>query len=192
MAPKTRTRPTKKAKAKTTATKSRGIRSPDRAGAATATRVGTVARAMPQVDDDDKLMAYGAGGGAGFGRCGGRLLGSRLEQVLCDRLSNAGVAHSHAPRHFEVRLEEKKVGAYAPMVVLRGRGREGKSVVIEATEQDDARILQKIVAFRAQYGQEFYVILVAAEDVLGSVPLAAYDESCSTGSVHALISRLSE
>jgi len=151
-----------------------------------------VPRAMPSSDDDDVLMAHGAGGGAGFGRCGGRLLGSRLEQTLCDRLSQAGVAHSHSPRHFEVRLEEESVGAYAPMIVLRGRGREGKSVVIEAADEAESSILRKVVAFRSQYGQEFYVILVATEEVLDEVALAAYDEACSQNSVNTLIARLAE
>ena len=136
-------------------------------------------------------MAHGGGGG-GFGRCGGRLLSSRLEQDLCNRLSRAGVVHSHSPRHYEISYENDRVAAYAPMIVLRGRGREGKGVVIEAIEDPKAAILKKIAAFRQQYGQEFYVILVADEDSLDEVPLAAFDESCSSNSVHTLISRLAE
>lgn len=151
-----------------------------------------VPRAMPAADDDDVLMAHGAGGGAGFGRCGGRLLGSRLEQTLCDRLGQAGVAHSHSPRHYEVRLKEGQVAAYAPMIVLRGRGREGKSVVIEAADDAQSPILKKVVSFRGQYGQEFYVILVAQDDVLDEVELATYDEACSATNANTLISRLAE
>jgi hypothetical protein len=151
-----------------------------------------VPRAMPAGDDDDVLMSLGAGGGAGFGRCGGRLLGSRLEQSLCDRLSQAGVAHSHSPRHFEIRFKEDQVAAYAPMIVLRGRGREGKSVVIECAEERTAPILRKVTAFRAQYGQEFYVILVAPDEVLDEVEIASYDESCAAVNVNTLISRLAE
>ena len=149
-------------------------------------------RAVASVDDDDPLMAHGGGGG-GFGRCGGRLLSNRLEQQLCHRLGIAGVVHSHSPRHYEIRYEdEKMVAAYAPMIVLRGRGREGKGVVIEAVEDPKAPILKKIMAFRAQYGQEFYVILVADEDSLDEIPLSAYDESCSSNDVHTLIARLAE
>lgn len=149
-------------------------------------------RAIASVDDDDPLMAHGGGGG-GFGRCGGRLLSNRLEQQLCNRLGIAGVVHSHSPRHYEIRYEEDNmVAAYAPMIVLRGRGREGKGVVIEAVEDPKAPILKKIMAFRAQYGQEFYVILVADEDSLDEIPLSAYDESCSSNSVHTLIARLAE
>jgi len=149
-------------------------------------------RAVASVDDDDPLMAHGGGGG-GFGRCGGRLLSNRLEQQLCHRLGIAGVVHSHSPRHYEIRYEdEKMVAAYAPMIVLRGRGREGKGVVIEAVEDPKAPILKKIIAFRAQYGQEFYVILVADEDSLDEIPLSAYDESCSSNDVHTLIARLAE
>ncbi|HEB54271.1 MAG TPA: hypothetical protein ENI87_13545, partial [bacterium] len=128
-------------------------------------------RAVTSVDDDDPLMAHGGGGG-GFGRCGGRLLSNRLEQQLCNRLGIAGVVHSHSPRHYEIRYGDGKVAAYAPMIVLRGRGREGKGVVIEAVEDPKAPILKKIVAFREQYGQEFYIIVVASDDVLDELPLA--------------------
>ncbi len=148
-------------------------------------------RAVASVDDDNPLMAHG-GGGSGFGRCGGRMLSNRLEQQLCNRLGVAGVVHSHSPRHYEIRLDETKVAAYAPMIVLRGRGREGKGVVIEAIEGSKASILTKVIAFREQYGQEFYVTLVADDEVLDEVPLSAYDESCSSTNVHTLIARLAE
>jgi hypothetical protein len=148
-------------------------------------------RAVASVDDDNPLMAHG-GGGDGFGRCGGRMLSNRMEQQLCNRLGIAGVVHSHSPRHYEIRLDETKVAAYAPMIVLRGRGREGKGVVIEAIEDAKASILTKVIAFREQYGQEFYVTMVADDEVLDEVPLAAYDESCSSTNVHTLIARLAE
>jgi hypothetical protein len=128
----------------------------------------------------------------GFGRCGGRVLASRLEQVLCDQLSRAGVIHSQSPRHFEVHLPESMVGAYAPMIVLRGRGREGKTVVIEASDAKDHPVLQKIQAFRKQYGLEFYVIFVAPEVVLDEAPLSLYDESCPEAELGTLINRLAD
>ena len=148
-------------------------------------------RAVTSADDDNPLMAHGGGGG-GFGRCGGRMLSNRLEQQLCNRLGIAGVVHSHSPRHYEIRLDESRVAAYAPMIVLRGRGREGKGVVIEAIEDAKASILTKVIAFREQYGQEFYVVLVADDEVLDEVPLSCYDESCSSTNVHTLIARLAE
>ncbi len=151
-----------------------------------------VPRALSIGDEDDVLLSGGSVIGLSFGRCGGRLLGSRLEQVLCDRLSRHGIAHSHSPRHFEVRLGETAVAAYAPQIVLRGRGREGKTVVIEATDGFDRTILDKIVAFRRQYGMEFYITFVAPEEVLDRVPLGAYDESCTTNNLNTLISRLAE
>ncbi len=198
----------KKAKAKPTAKKTEKSASPSRtakkASAAVATlskgkvvarqalaRPGFVPRAVANLDDDDVLMAHG-GGGSGFGRCGGRLLSSRLEQDLCNRLGMAGVVHSHSPRHYEIRFEDGKVAAYAPMIVLRGRGREGKGVVIEAVEEPNAPILRKIVSFRSQYGAEFYVILVGSDEVLDQAPLAAHDESCSAVNVNTLIARLAE
>ncbi|MCR9244929.1 MAG: hypothetical protein NXI31_07845 [bacterium] len=151
-----------------------------------------VPRALVNVDDDDELMAHG-GGGAGFGRCGGRLLSSKLEQNLCHRLGMAGIVHSHSPRHYEVRFEENgRVAAYAPQIVLRGRGREGKSVVLEGVEDPKSPILRKITAFRGQYGQEFYVIVVADDDVVDEIPLSCFDESCSTTNVNTLIARLAE
>jgi len=36
------------------------------------------------------------------------------------------------------------------------------------------------------------VILVAADDLLDEVPVAAYDESCSSTNVNTLIARLAE
>jgi hypothetical protein len=150
-----------------------------------------VPRAVTMIDDDDVLMAHG-GGGVGYGRCGGRMLSSRLEQDLCNRLGMAGVVHSHSPRHYEIRFEDNKVAAYAPQIVLRGRGREGKGVVIEAVEDAAAPILRKISSFRAQYGAEFYVILVGPDEVLEDAPLSAYDESCSAINVNTLIARLAE
>ncbi len=120
------------------------------------------------------------------------MLSNRLEQQLCNRLGIAGVVHSHSPRHYEIRIDESKVAAYAPMIVLRGRGREGKGVIIEAVEDASAPILTKVIAFREQYGQEFYIILVAEDEVLDEVPLASYDESCSSTNVHTLIARLAE
>ncbi len=176
------------------ATKARSATTPSAARAKARSPVARptfVPRAVANLDDDDVLMAHGGGGG-GFGRCGGRLLSSRLEQQLCNRLGIAGVVHSHSPRHYEVRYEEGLVAAYAPMIVLRGRGREGKGVVIEAIDEATAPILRKVIAFRGQYGQEFYVILVATDEVLDEVPLASYDESCPSTNVNTLIARLAE
>jgi hypothetical protein len=150
-----------------------------------------VPRGLTSNDEHDVLMSHG-GGGTGFGRCGGRLLSSKLEQQVCHKLGIAGVVHSHSPRHYEVRYQEGQVAAYAPMVVLRSRGREGKAVVIEAVEDAKSPMLRKITAFRSQYGAEFYVILVASDEVLDEVPLAAYDESCSVVNVNTLVARLAE
>ncbi len=184
------TKPTKAAKtpAKTPAKKGAATETPK---AKAQTRPAFVPRAVTMTDDDDVLMAHG-GGGAGYGRCGGRLLSSKLEQDLCNRLGMAGVVHSHSPRHYEIRFEDTKVAAYAPMIVLRGRGREGKGVVIEAIEDGTASILRKITAFRGQYGAEFYVILVGPDEALDDAPLSAYDESCSAINVNTLIARLAE
>jgi len=152
-----------------------------------------IPRGLPMMEDeDDVLGVHGAGHGHGYGRCGGRPLGSELEQSVCNRLGQAGVAHSHTPRHFEVSIQEKQVAAYSPMIVLRGRGREGKSVVIEAAEDLKNPILPKIVAFRRQYGQEYYVILIAPDEVLDAVQLATYDEACAKTDVNTLIARLAE
>jgi hypothetical protein len=152
-----------------------------------------IPRGLPMMEDeDDVLGVHGAGQGHGYGRCGGRPLGSELEQSVCNRLGQAGVAHSHTPRHFEVSIQDKQVAAYSPMIVLRGRGREGKSVVIEAAEDLKNPILPKIVAFRRQYGQEYYLILIAPDEVLDEVPLSTYDEACAKTDVNTLIARLAE
>ena len=49
-----------------------------------------------------------------------------------------------------------------------------------------------MVAFRRQYGQEYYVIFVAPDEVLDDIELATYDEACSATNINTLISRLAE
>lgn len=137
-------------------------------------------------------VAGGARAGAGFGRCGGRPIVHRIEREICDRLTNLGVAHSHRPRHFEVRIDDAGLAAYAPTMVLRGRGREGKTVVVETAERATDESLPKIKAFRKQYGLEFYVCFVAPEDVLDTVHFDTYDEAATTTDVHTLVSRLAD
>jgi hypothetical protein len=176
--PKRRKSPSKAGSRKKTASKSSGD------------RPSTIPRATASFDDEDLLLAGGSS--QGYGRCGGRVLGSRLEARICDQLSAEGITHSHAPRHFEVRLDEKKVAAYAPMIVLRGRGREGKTVILEAAEELMPTLFEKIRAFRKQYGLEFYVSFVAPEELLDDVPFDAYDEATPTINLNTLISRLSD
>lgn len=150
-----------------------------------------IPRTITGYDEDDVLVS-GGGRAAGFGRCGGRIMSSQLEQKICDLLSRAGVTHCHTPRHFEVRVGDNRVAAYAPMVVLRGRGREGKTVVIEAMATADKTLLEKIQAFRKQYGSEFYVTFIAPEETLDEISVLAYDESCATTDLNTLIGRLAE
>ena len=149
-------------------------------------------KVVNEVANVQESVSESSGVGVQFGQCGGRRLSSKLEQDLCSRLGMAGVVHSHSPRHYEIRYEDNKVAAYEPMIVLRGRGREGKGVVIEAVEEANAPILRKIISFRSQYGQEFYVILVGSDEALDEAPFAAYDESCSATNVNTLIARLAE
>ena len=120
------------------------------------------------------------------------MLSSKLEQRVCDLLSNSGLTHSHSPRHFEVPVTDDSVGAYAPLIVLRGRGRGGKTVVIECAEDVDETLLDKIVAFRKRFGSEFYIIFIAPEDVLDEIPLSVYDESSVTTDLGTLINRLAD
>ena len=157
-----------------------------------ATSDGAVARALMAFDDDDVLPSGGSGNGRGFGRCGGRMLSSRVERQLCDMLSREGVAHSHSPRHFEIKLEDDSMAAYAPMIVVRGRGREGKTIVIEALDQIEPSLLQKVRAFRKLYGLEFYVSFVGSEELLDEIPIDVYDESTVVQNVAALVSRLAD
>ncbi len=187
---------TKKARSTSTpagasAVKARSRRS-TRSRAKAAVEAPSVPRATLDYDEDDVLMSGGTVRGVGYGRCGGRVLSSKIEQSLCDKLSRAGITHSHSPRHFEVELDDGKVAAYAPMVVLRGRGREGKTVVIEAASETQGLTLSKIAAFRRRLGPEFYVIFVAPEEIIDDVPLAVYDESCTTNDLDTLVGRLTD
>ena len=154
--------------------------------------VARIPRAVSGFDDDDVLLSGGSIRGQGFGRCGGRVLGSRLEQQVCDLLSRQGITHSHSPRHFEVHFADESVAAYAPMIVLRGRGRGGKTVVIESAEELDEGVLTKIRAFREKYGSDFYLIFVAPEEIVDLIPRDAYDEHSTTTDVETLINRLAD
>lgn len=154
--------------------------------------VAPVARAMMAFDDDDVLPSGGSAQGMGYGRCGGRMLSSKTERLLCDLLSRDGVTHSHHPRHFEVQMEGGTMAAYAPMIVVRGRGREGKTIVIESVDSIDANLLEKVRAFRRQYGLEFYVSFVANEEILDEIPVDAYDEATEVQSAAALVSRMAD
>jgi hypothetical protein len=154
-------------------------------------RASNIPRSAALIDDDDVLLSGGSVQGQAFGRCGGRVLSSALEQKVCNLLSNAGLTHSHQPRHFEVPISDHAVGAYAPLIVLRGRGRGGKTVVIECAEEVEG-ILGKIVAFRKKFGAEFYIIFVAPEEIIDLIPLSAYDESSVTTDLGTLINRLAD
>jgi hypothetical protein len=127
-----------------------------------------------------------------YGRCGGRDLRSLMEQRLCEKLSQLGVAHSHSPRRYEVRIDAEKMAAYAPSIVLRGRGREGKTAVVEMLATADETHIKKIDAFRRLYQAEFYMILVAPAVVMERVPADAYDESILPSEVSSLVARLAE
>lgn len=127
-----------------------------------------------------------------FGRCGGRPLLTAVERDVCDRLTSLGVAHSHRPRHFEITLEDGSLAAFAPTMVVRGRGREGKTVLVETTELATDPNLDKVRAFRKQYGLEFYLSFVASEEILDQVPFDVYDEATEVLNLAALIGRLAD
>lgn len=180
-----------KAGAQVTGAKRKPAKSPKRSRRASAKNEPSVIPRSTSGFSEDDILMNGGGGAVGFGRCGGRMMSSSIEQQICDRLSRAGVTHSHTPRHFEVTLGEA-VAAYSPMIVLRGRGREGKTLVIEASETIDPLTLQKIQAFRDRYGPEFYIVFVAPEETIDEIPVTAYDESCVTTDLNTLVSRLAE
>ncbi len=130
--------------------------------------------------------------GQTFGRCGGRPLKSMMEKRICDRLSSSGVAHSHAPRRFEVRVDGDRVAAYSPCMVLRGRGREGKTTVIEVLAEVDEVHVKKLEAFRKLYESEFYVILLAPATVLEKLSFSAFDEPVLPSEIENLVGRIAD
>jgi hypothetical protein len=127
-----------------------------------------------------------------YGRCGGRPLLSELEQRICQALSKHGLAHSHAPRRFEVKLEDNKVAAYSPTMVLRGRGREGKTMVIEVLPTLSEIQIKKIKAFRKLFEAEFYVTLVAPGPVLDEIFEKITDDEVLPSSIETLVARMAE
>ncbi|MEO0481300.1 MAG: hypothetical protein AAF196_17665 [Planctomycetota bacterium] len=147
---------------------------------------------LTALEDGDALLNVGAARAARFGRCGGRPLVTELEREVCDRLTGGGVAHSHRPRHFEIKLEDESLAAFAPTIVVRGRGREGKVLVIETLEQANQDTVRKIAAFRALHGAEFFVSVIAPEAVLDEIPFDLADEMLATTELYALIGRLTD
>jgi hypothetical protein len=127
-----------------------------------------------------------------YGRCGGRPLFSELEQRVCQCLAKHGLAHSHAPRRFEVKLGDSKVAAYSPTMVLRGRGREGKTMVIEILPTLNDIQIQKIKAFRGLFGAEFFLTLVAPGPVLDEIFEQISDDEVLPSSIENLIARMAE
>ena len=130
--------------------------------------------------------------GKSYGQCGGRPLKSPMEKRICEHISRLGIAHSHAPRRFEVKIENKGVAAYSPCIALRGRGREGKTTILEIMAVWDDVHIQKIRAFRALYKAEFFVIFIAPGHIVERLAADAYDEVVLPSELHNLISRLSE
>lgn len=130
--------------------------------------------------------------GETFGRCGGREILSKMEKRVCDKLSESGVAHCHRPRRFEVRVDGKSIAAYSPCIALRGRGREGKTAILEVMAEVDAAHVAKLQAFRKLYEAEFYVTLVAPGQVLDELPRDCFDESVLPSELGSLVARLAE
>ncbi len=128
----------------------------------------------------------------GFGRCGGRELKTRMERHICDKLSMSGVPHSHRPRRFEIKLQGDRVASYSPSIVLRGRGREGKTSVIEVLASAEGSHAEKIKAFHSIYNQDFYVMLIAPEEVLKEVDSGSIDAGIPPSEIDDLVNRLVE
>ena len=130
--------------------------------------------------------------GETFGRCGGREITSKMEKRVCDKLSEAGVAHCHRPRRYEVKVDDKIIAAYSPCIALRGRGREGKTAILEVLAEADMAHVKKLQAFRKLYEAEFYVTLVAPGHVLDEVARDCFDESVLPSELGSLVARLAE
>lgn len=130
--------------------------------------------------------------GETFGRCGGREITSKMEKRVCDKLSDAGVAHCHRPRRYEVKVDDKAIAAYSPCIALRGRGREGKTAILEVLADADAAHVSKLQAFRKLYEAEFYVTLVAPGHVLDVIPRDSFDEAVLPSELGSLVARLAE
>ena len=130
--------------------------------------------------------------GESFGRCGGRTMTSKMEKRVCDMLSSAGVAHCHRPRRYEVKVDDKMIAAYSPCIALRGRGREGKTSVLEVLAELDAAHVSKLQAFRKLYESEFYVTLVAPGHVHDEVASDCRDEAVLPSELASLVARLAD
>ena len=52
--------------------------------------------------------------------------------------------------------------------------------------------VEKVRAFRRQYGVEFYVCMVGSEEVIEDLRLDAYDECSPLSHMHTMVSRLAD
>jgi|GEM_PF-5623929 len=111
-----------------------------------------------------------------LGWCGGRSIKSSLEREICDLLSTKGIPHFHRPRRFQVALNKNYVGAYSPTIIIRGKGREGKTLVIEAIEELKPLQIKKIASFREIFSQDFFLVVITNEKCIKGLPTDIADD----------------
>jgi hypothetical protein len=126
-----------------------------------------------------------------LGWCGGRSIKTILERQICDLLSSKGIPHFHRPRRFQVTLEDNFVGAYSPTIIIRGKGREGKTLVIEAIEKLSTLQLKKIASFRESFKQDFFLTVISTSSCYEALPENLADHFVRDKDLQEYIERIS-
>ena len=126
-----------------------------------------------------------------LGWCGGRSLQTSLEKEVCNHLSLKGIPHFHRPRRFQVTLENDLVGAYSPAIIIRGKGREGKTLVIEVIESISNLHLKKISSFRKLFTQDFFLTVITTKKCFRNLPEGLADQIIHEKDLLEFIERIS-
>ena len=127
---------------------------------------------------------------AKLGWCGGRSIKSPLEREICNFLSVKGIPHFHRPRRFQVTLNTNYVGAYSPTIIIRGKGREGKTLVIEAIEEIIPLQIKKIGSFREIFSQDFFLVVITNDKCINNLPENLADEFFNKKDLQEFIERI--
>jgi hypothetical protein len=100
------------------------------------------------------------------------------ERQLCDWLERHEIPHQHANEVFIVRAAANGSPAlFVPDVVLVKKTHDGKTIIIESLHSFAPKRggLKTLSAFRKQYGENFFVIVVAKKAMLDGVPRSIAD-----------------
>jgi len=106
----------------------------------------------------------------------GHIVRSNMEAALCEHLSKARQPHVHRTASFDVPIGREQYALYVPSIVLTESRKDGREIVIEPV--DSARPgggVRRLQGFRRQYGDKYFVVVVARRGLRPHLPENAYN-----------------